>query len=117
MWELGVLSALVDRVSDLPSGDLEYDYVGGVSIGSVNSALIATYEKGAESEAINQLKDLYFSRPFSDLIEFRENKFTAPFFNDSVAKNDKFKEFVKEVLGDKEFKRGLSLISSDLISG
>ena len=71
MWELGVLTALVDRVGDMPEGDLEYDYVGGVSIGSVNSAFIATFEKGDEFEAISQLKDFYFARPFSDLIEFR----------------------------------------------
>ena len=48
-WEVGVLKAMAEKMS---SEDIRYDYIAGVSIGAINAAILASFEKGREVEAI-----------------------------------------------------------------
>ena len=48
-WEVGVLKAMAEKINP---DDMRYDYIAGVSIGAVNAAILASYEKGREVEAI-----------------------------------------------------------------
>ena len=36
----------------MSSEDIRYDYIAGVSIGAINAAILASFEKGREVEAI-----------------------------------------------------------------
>ena len=47
-YEVGVLQSFYDN---LPSEEIEYDVVVGVSIGSINAGTIGIYEKGDETDA------------------------------------------------------------------
>ena len=49
-FEVGVLKGLIDS---MPPGEMEYDYVAGVSIGAYNASILATYPIGKEKEAID----------------------------------------------------------------
>lgn len=42
-FEVGVLQSIVDM---MPSNDIKYDYVSGVSIGALNAAIFALFEPG-----------------------------------------------------------------------
>ena len=44
-YEVGVLQSFYDN---LPSEEIQYDVVVGVSIGSINAGTIGIYEKGRE---------------------------------------------------------------------
>lgn len=44
-YEVGVLKGFLDH---LPPEELQYDVVVGVSIGAINSAVFALYDKGNE---------------------------------------------------------------------
>ena len=48
-WEVGVLKAMAENMGP---DDMRYDYIAGVSIGAINAAILATFEKGKEVEAI-----------------------------------------------------------------
>ena len=51
-WEVGVLKAMAEKMSN---EDMRYDYIAGVSIGAINAAILASFEKGREVEAIKQI--------------------------------------------------------------
>ena len=44
-FEVGVLKGLIDS---MPVGEMEYDYVAGVSIGAYNASVFATFPIGKE---------------------------------------------------------------------
>jgi len=44
-FEVGVLKALADK---MPPGEIEYDYIAGVSIGAYNASILATFPIGKE---------------------------------------------------------------------
>lgn len=49
-----MLKGLVDS---MPPGELEYDYVAGVSIGAYNASVLATFPIGKEKEAIDAMME------------------------------------------------------------
>ena len=53
-FEIGVLKGLVDS---MPPGELEYEYVAGVSIGAYNASILATFPIGKEKEAIDMMME------------------------------------------------------------
>lgn len=48
-YEVGVLLGMLES---LPAEELQWDVVSGISIGGVNAAMLALYEKGDEAAAI-----------------------------------------------------------------
>lgn len=55
-FEAGVLKAMSEK---LDPRDITYDVVQGVSIGSVNAAMLAITEKGDERRTIKWLENLW----------------------------------------------------------
>ena len=49
-YEVGALRAILEG---MPSDEVMYDYVGGVSVGALNAAIFATTEPGKEQEAVD----------------------------------------------------------------
>jgi len=114
-FEAGVLKALVDH---MPVEELEYDYVAGVSIGAVNAAVIATFEKGEERQAAEYLSSLYEGKSSKGFFEFRSPLIIKSFTENSLADNTNFtKKIANEYLGDKPWKRKISILAADLLSG
>ena len=101
----------------MPIEELEYDYVAGVSIGAVNAAVIATFEKGEEKQAAEYLSSLYVGKSSKSLFEFRSPLIIKSFTEDSLADNTNFRKKIDEYLGDKPWKRKISILAADLLSG
>ena len=113
-YEVGVLNALVDH---MPSEEVGYDYVGGVSIGALNASILSLFEKGNESEAARYMLDLWDGRQTSEFFHFRDWWPIKAFTESSVADNQPLRDIIGEILGDKKFERKLSIMSTDLNSG
>ena len=60
---------------------------------------------------------MYMTKPMADLFEFPKKTLLQPLLKDSVVDNREFRSYISEMLGDREFQRGLSFIATDLISG
>jgi len=63
-YEVGVLQSFYDN---LPSEEIQYDVVVGVSIGSINAGTIGIYEKGREKEANAALQKYWSSLDTNDI--------------------------------------------------
>ena len=83
-YEVGALRAILEG---MPSDEVMYDYVGGVSVGALNAAIFATTEPGKEQEAVDMLEDYIIGHDSSEYYDMRPNKFVAPFVHDSSADN------------------------------
>jgi len=55
-WEAGAISALIDH---MPLEEVAYDYIAGVSIGAINASIFATFPRGEEKEAAEEIRKLY----------------------------------------------------------
>jgi len=55
-YEVGALKALTEQLDPI---ETQYDVVVGVSIGAINSAVLAIHEKGTEKEAVKYLENLW----------------------------------------------------------
>ena len=113
-YEVGVLNALVDH---MPPEELHYDYVGGVSIGAVNASIFSLYGKGQEKEAARFMYDLWNGRETSEFFHFRSWWPIKGFSESSLADNAPFREILDGIFGNRDFKRKLSIMSSDLNTG
>ena len=99
-YEVGVLNSLVDV---MPPEELEYDYVGGVSIGAVNASLFSLFEKGDERNAVRTMLSLWDGHEASEFFEFINNWLIEGFRQSSLADNAKLKDIIREILGNKPF--------------
>ena len=63
-YEVGALKALTDMLDPL---ETQYDVVVGVSVGAINAAILGTYEKGSEKEAVKTLRELWMTHQAQDL--------------------------------------------------
>ena len=113
-FEVGVLTALLEK---MPSEELTYDYVGGVSIGALNASIFSLFEPGDEKSAIETMRSLYDGRDSKEFFKFRNWSYIKAFTENSLADNGSLKHIFADVLADKPFKRNLSVASVDLISG
>ena len=91
-FEAGVLKAFVDH---MPNNELQYDYVAGVSIGAVNAAVFATFEKGEEKEAAEFISNIYAGHSSKGLFEFRSPMLIKAFTEESLALNKLFRDKIE----------------------
>jgi predicted acylesterase/phospholipase RssA len=108
---------LTGIVKNMPSQEIEYDYMAGVSIGAINASILATYPVGELLDGINSLRNLYETYTTAELFEFYDPWFVAPFTHTSFADNTKLLNIVKDKLADRPFVRNLSVLAADLING
>jgi NTE family protein len=113
-YEAGALKAFVENLSPY---EYAYDIVSGVSVGSINGAILALHEVGDEKRAVEELLDLYMNNPFSSYWSYWPYIFVEPFVKKSFVNSEKFNEFVDKFLEGRDFKRMLSIQSVDLKSG
>ena len=113
-FEVGVLQAIVDI---MPKDEIKYDYVGGVSVGALNASIMASFAPGDEKKAVEKMASVYKGRATAELFDFHKPRLVAPFRESSLADNAKMKHLLEDTLGDRPFKRCLSILSCDLNSG
>lgn len=113
-FEVGVLQAIVDN---MPPEEIMYDYVGGVSVGALNASIMASFAPGEEKIAVETMASVYEGRATAELFDFHTPRLIAPFRKSSLADNAKMKQLLEKTLGDRPFKRCLSILSCDLNSG
>jgi NTE family protein len=113
-YEVGALKAFVDNLSP---HEYAYDIVSGVSVGSINGALLALHEIGQEKDAVDELIDLYLTKPFTNFWSFWPMKIIEPFYKTSFVDTSKFYAFIEESLTGRDYKRMLSISSVDLKTG
>ena len=101
----------------MPAEELTYDYVSGVSIGSINASVFALFAPGEEREAAEFIFSFYDGKSSKDSFGVHSWPFLKAFTEPSVADNKKLKKILTKIFADKPFKRKLSFISSDLLTG
>ena len=62
-FEAGVLKALMEH---MPTEEVKYDIISGVSIGAINAAVFALYPKGEEKEAAELIMSQYEGKSSTD---------------------------------------------------
>mmetsp|Transcript_1259 Transcript_1259/g.1485 ORF Transcript_1259/g.1485 Transcript_1259/m.1485 type:complete len:262 (+) Transcript_1259:46-831(+) len=114
-YEVGVLLEMTELVDPK---EIEYDVVEGISVGALNAALIATFPKGEEKEALKQAKQLWLDHPVTD---FWENwPILGPvdsLWKPSLLDNTKMKSFVTDTMGPRKLKRGFVVKAVDMKRG
>lgn len=114
-FEVGVLKAMVERLGD--TNEMHYDYVGGVSVGALNTAMFSLFDKGEEREAVEFMEGNYRGKGSDQLFKIKDYAFFKAFTTDSIADNTPIREMLETVLEGKDFKRKLSVLSVDLKQG
>jgi predicted acylesterase/phospholipase RssA len=51
----------------LPAKEVEYDVVGGISVGAANAGILASFKKGSELDAVGYIKNLWVNATREDL--------------------------------------------------
>lgn len=64
VYEAGALKALVEVLEPF---EVAYDIVSGVSVGALNSALLAVHPRGEEKKAVEEMVSLYENTKFDDM--------------------------------------------------
>jgi predicted acylesterase/phospholipase RssA len=59
-YEVGVLKGFTEFLDPI---DINYDYISGVSIGAINTAIFAMYPPGHEKDAVKEMEDLFIEHP------------------------------------------------------
>lgn len=88
-YEVGALKAIV---ANLEPFEYEYDIVSGVSVGALNSAILALYPKGQEQKGVEELEKLYLEKPFTELWDFWPWRWISPFYKPSFVDITKFRQ-------------------------
>ena len=83
-FEIGVLKAFTEELDPL---DIHYDYLSGISIGAINSSVIALFDYGEEKEAVAFLEEFYLSRLPQDLYTFWPTVIFPPLWKNSIVNN------------------------------
>lgn len=113
-FEAGVIKALTDH---MPETEVFYDYIAGVSIGAVNASIFATFETGQEKEAADYIASMYAGQSTDGLFDWYKPLFIKAFTETSLSDNTEFKNRLKAAIGGKPWKRKLSIIAGDIITG
>lgn len=89
-----------------------------MSIGGINAALLASYEKGDEKAAVDLLEDLWLNNPVNSFWEWWP--LVGPvqgLWRKSMIDNTKMIDFLHQTFDNREFKRGLVLEAVDINTG
>ena len=114
-YEAGALKAMAELLEPI---DIAYDVFAGVSIGALNGALLSSFDRGDEAEAIKTLVKLWQSYGITDLWDtWPIFGYFAMIWKQSVLDNQKLLEMVKKEMNGRSFKKMLNLISVDLNTG
>lgn len=113
-YQVGALAQIVENTDP---EEVQYDFVSGVSIGSINGALLAGYPKGQERNATE-----YMVKTWGELTEkdiYKDWKWGGPvnglFFKDALFDSSPFREYIRGQLSPPQ--RGLIVSATDARTG
>lgn len=98
-YEAGALQAMIENLDPI---DYAYDYISGVSVGAINAAILANFEKGQEAKGLEKLQQLYVdvSNSISDIMTVWPYIYVQAFFKNSVLDTTKAFEFFTNQIGN-----------------
>lgn len=106
-YEVGALRAMAHMLDPI---DIAYDVIEGVSIGSINAAALAGFEKGDEKSGIDFLQDLWLNLPAKD---FWENWSTLgpieSLWRPALIDNSKMRNKLHEIFDNTILRRNLTI--------
>lgn len=113
-YEVGAIKAFTDL---MPPDEVKWDYISGVSVGSLVATWLGLFPYGQEKEAA---ADIYKHMP--DLTpdrfwEFWPHKIIDPFHKMSAVNNEGWFSVMEEYFGDKPFQRKVSWQAVDANTG
>lgn len=114
-YEVGSLRAMAHMLDPI---DIAYDVIEGVSIGSINAAFYATFERGDEKAAIDRMEKLWLSLPVKDFWDWWP--MLGPLealWRPAVLDNTKMKDKLHELLDGVPMHRNLTVQGVDLNTG
>ena len=105
-YEVGVLKGFTEFLDPI---DLHYDYISGVSVGAINTAIFAMYPPGSEKDAVKEMEDLFIDHPASDYWNFWPYYVIEPFYKKSFIDVSRFNALVYEKLKGRPWLRKVSI--------
>lgn len=101
-YEVG---ALWQMTRSLNASELEYDVVSGISVGSINAAGLALFERGKEAEAMDYLKNLWETMGSEQVWKYWDGfePYQALFKHSGILDNSPLKATLDQVFGEKDF--------------
>lgn len=88
-------------IETLPPEDVKWDYVSGVSIGSLIASWFSLHPVGKEKEAIAELVGMFAKLTPDKFWKFWPWYIVEPFFKQSLVNNDGFSDVLDEYFGDR----------------
>lgn len=114
-YEVGVLLGFLKH---LKPEDMAYDVVVGVSIGAINGAIMALYEKGDEKSAIAKLVEMWTTYKSDDFWSFWPYVHLAGgLIYDAFLDSKNMRNVLEETMKGRTFKRSFSWQAVDLNTG
>ena len=93
-YEIGALKAMAEMLEPV---DIAYDVLAGVSIGALNAAMFATFERGEEAKAIEKLVSIWQSYAITELWDkWPIFGYFAMIWKSSVIDNSKFLKMIQD---------------------
>lgn len=108
-YEVGALKAFVEL---LPSEEIQYDVVTGISVGAINAASFALHKKGDEAKCVNWMNELWLNMTSANIysnwnfgmlegVAFQEGlynnavgeKYLSGIFNENFPEKKFYREF------------------------
>lgn len=107
-YEVGAIKAFVETLDPI---ERAYDYISGVSVGALNTAIMAKYGIGDEAAGVEELLNVYRNHLISDYLEAWPLVLVRALTRNSIMDVSKAFEFFDKVIGSEPFKRKISYLS------
>lgn len=99
-YEAGALRGIIEALDPL---EYSYDVVSGVSVGAVNSVMLAIYPKGKEADAVTELETIWRTHLVQDLYQnWPGLSIVGGFWKDSLFDSSPLKQFANLTLSGRK---------------
>ena len=115
VFQAGALQGLLESAKN---GELEYDFITGVSGGAINGAILSDYAKGDEAKSIDRMKEFWLGTANEAMYEDWLGGLLEGLLVEGGLYNDaKLRDYIKKEFKDISVKREFDLGLTNLLSG
>jgi predicted acylesterase/phospholipase RssA len=97
--------------------EVAYDYIAGISVGSIIASVLATFEPGNEQVAVELLSEFVMGFKPSDLFPYRSPLLTKLFTENSMMTVGPLRDALTKIFGKRPILRKVSIASVDIVTG
>lgn len=71
-------------IENMPEKEIAYDYVSGVSVGSISAAVISLFAPGEEAAAVTMIENLFKGKTTDEMMVWYKPAYISAFFKSSI---------------------------------